>query len=1021
MPQFLNTGRILLALLVTIFQTSLLAATADESMDKALAAWETKNYQEALEIWLLKAYDGDPEAQYRLGEMFADGTGTVVDQSEAVYWYSRATDQGHAAAQYKLGNAYFHGVGTKPDKAKALEWWHIAAENGNREAQYHLGRAYFYGIDVQQNSKVALDWFERSAQSDYQQALDFLVRVGSTNQQNEVEGENTWTGYGRISGEAIRVYAGFNRLSPILTTLDSGSLLRVVEQNAGWFRAQFPGGLPVWVPSENVVTVEGQTTITGSGIQARPDPGTAADVKSVGIFLDGDAVLLLESRPEWSKVQSPESMTGWVEVTNVVELPDDEFVAKEWKSARDRMEISVTSSRSLVVLNSSESEGSTVEEVEEVIVEEPADEKVQAVPSDLNEVDEMLEVASAEVEQVVASDDPRFLNIAGAAKIKNGNILRVGPNGMDVYARSRESSARIDRLPAAMLLRVIEKKSTWLKVEVAGGLPLWIYSRFLDRDGNDGRITGRGVRARPLPSTTNESQPVGNYPTGATVRVLEDAQEWVRIRAPESIGGWVQINELYLVEDEADNVKREWQLQALNGPQTLTSIQAAVAEEGANEAGSELSVEVEDVIESLVTGNDESNTLTTDLNEAPVVTDEAPVVTDDGEESDESFETNDANVSNREADNDQVDTDSSGLSQSDLLTTESAPSESDVNLASEDELVGNDVEQSSLDVDAVIAASETQDGLLKDSIDADTVAVVDSANESSDSVITSLVENAEPDQLPIDLASETLIQNEIDVALNEPVQVDNGLEVSTDLSNDITNDPLNSDDVVGAKTLNDSQDNEVLPQIEVTENSDEISEQGEVSIDDRSVPESITDTDKLEGEQESTLQDDAVVLTDNDSVDTDNEIAEVEETDNSITDAKELPEAEIAGINDPSDLIVAVEFDSLNWLYSQQGSAFAVELMRDISRDVVIQTASQMDTELQLVAFSKTRQLDTVYNLMIGPFANLLAIKEVLLQYQSRFEEIRIRRLGTFQIEWCERVDNLTPDQLLIIVDKCLN
>jgi len=65
--------------------------------------------------------------------------------------------------------------------------------------------------------------------------------------------------------------------------------------------------------------------------------------------------------------------------------------------------------------------------------------------------------------------------------------------------------------------------------------------------------------------------------------------------------------------------------------------------------------------------------------------------------------------------------------------------------------------------------------------------------------------------------------------------------------------------------------------------------------------------------------------------------------------------------------------------------------------------------------------LDTVYNLMIGPFANLLAIKEVLPQYQSRFEEIRIRRLGTFQIEWCERVDNLTPDQLLIIVDKCLN
>ena len=1015
MPQFLKTGRILLALLVTIFQTGSYAATADESMDKALAAWESENYQEALEIWLLKAYDGNPEAQYRLGEMFADGTGTVVDQSEAVYWYSRATEQGHAAAQYKLGNAYFHGVGTKPDKAKALEWWHIAAENGNREAQYHLGRAYFYGIDVQQNSKVALEWFERSAKSDYQQARDFLARVGSTNQQNAEEGDNTWTGYGRISGEDIRVYAGFNRLSPILTTLEAGSLLRVVEHNAGWFRAQFPGGLPVWVPSGNVVTVDGQTIISGSGIQARPDPRTNTDVKSVGIFLDGDAVLLLESRPDWSKVQSPESMTGWVEAINVVELSEEEFVAKEWKTARDQIGSIETNSRSLVVLNSSESDDSTLEEV---IVEEPDDEAVQEVSSDLNEIEDTLEVVSAKIEQIVASDDPRFLSIADAVKIKNGDILRVGPNGMDIYARNRVNSALIDRLPAAMLLRVIEKKSTWLKVEVAGGLPLWIYSRFLDRDGNDGRITGRGVRARPLPSTTNESQPVGNYPTGATVRVLEDSEEWVRIRAPESIGGWVQIDDLYLVDDELDNVNREWQLQVLNGPQTLVSIQAIIAAEESNTTESESSIEAgEEAVEPLVTGDAESDVLITNHNSTPEEV-------DDVEKSPEPVESGDAVVSNLETDDVQNDTGTGDLGQQGLLAAELLASEPDADLAGDDsvnELVGNDAEQSPVDADTTGAVDNAQDKLVTDSADADIQAAVETGNNSLDTVIVSPSETIEPDQQSIDLASETLIQTEIDVSLGESTQLDEVLVVATDSTNDINNDLPDSNEVAEIEELNKSQDNDVSPQIEVTENSDadELSELAEVSVDDNSTLDLTADIDEPQGE--SSQQDGAVLTTENDSDDTTNELAEVEEAEVNAPEVKVLSEAGVVKTNESTDPIALVEFDSLNWLYSQQNSAFAVELMRDVSRDIVIQAAAQMDTELQLVAFSKTGQSDTVYNLMIGPFANLSAIKELLPQYQSQFDGIRIRRLGTFQVEWCERVDNLTPEQLLIIVDKCLN
>ena len=60
-----------------------------------------------------------------------------------------------------------------------------------------------------------------------------------------------------------------------------------------------------------------------------------------------------------------------------------------------------------------------------------------------------------------------------------------------------------------------------------------------------------------------------------------------------------------------------------------------------------------------------------------------------------------------------------------------------------------------------------------------------------------------------------------------------------------------------------------------------------------------------------------------------------------------------------------------------------------------------------------------VYNLMVGAFSDLQDVKQALLALQPSFDSIRIRRLGAVQKEWCSKVDNLTPDQLLLVVEKC--
>ena len=70
-----------------------------------------------MESLLLKAKQGDPGAQFSLGECYYHG---AQDYKQAVYWYSKAAEQGHASAQYNLGACYDNGEGVPMDNQKAI-------------------------------------------------------------------------------------------------------------------------------------------------------------------------------------------------------------------------------------------------------------------------------------------------------------------------------------------------------------------------------------------------------------------------------------------------------------------------------------------------------------------------------------------------------------------------------------------------------------------------------------------------------------------------------------------------------------------------------------------------------------------------------------------------------------------------------------------------------------------------------------------------------------------------------------
>ncbi len=91
------------------------------------------------------AEQGDAEAQWRLGDSYANGIGVGQDYGEAAKWYGKAAEQGHTQAQYELGRLYAQGLGVARDYAEAAKWYRLAAEKGHVPAQHFLGHLYASG------------------------------------------------------------------------------------------------------------------------------------------------------------------------------------------------------------------------------------------------------------------------------------------------------------------------------------------------------------------------------------------------------------------------------------------------------------------------------------------------------------------------------------------------------------------------------------------------------------------------------------------------------------------------------------------------------------------------------------------------------------------------------------------------------------------------------------------------------------------------------------------------------------
>jgi TPR repeat protein len=90
---------------------------------------------EQVKGYILKAGQGDVDAQYNLGIMYYHGEGVKKNMEEALLWFHRAAEQDDPDAQYNLGFMYGRGEGVAKDQERSMQWFMKAAELGHAGAK----------------------------------------------------------------------------------------------------------------------------------------------------------------------------------------------------------------------------------------------------------------------------------------------------------------------------------------------------------------------------------------------------------------------------------------------------------------------------------------------------------------------------------------------------------------------------------------------------------------------------------------------------------------------------------------------------------------------------------------------------------------------------------------------------------------------------------------------------------------------------------------------------------------------
>ena len=336
-------------------------------------------YQKELDRWMLQAYEGDRDAQFKVGVLFTNDQFQTADFEQSAYWYKQAARQGHSLAQYNLGHLYLTGNGAKRSEKEAMKWWLKAAEQDHPLAQFNVGRAYYLGIGLDEDHAQSRYWFERAAKNNEPKSIDILEQLGwaapgeyknsadrggskqptdpqsistpdtqlastdlvadsTTTEINDTTSEqpdssvndSDATAQGAVADadtaiqtRPIAVYTNPAKRSVLIAIVDDREQLDVKSSGEEWTTVTSEYGFPVWVHQDYIVVSDDIGSIQGNSVNARSVP-LITNGTVVGQLNDNETLVVLDKRNTWYRVMSPSRFKAWVKTEEYNRTGEDQ-------------------------------------------------------------------------------------------------------------------------------------------------------------------------------------------------------------------------------------------------------------------------------------------------------------------------------------------------------------------------------------------------------------------------------------------------------------------------------------------------------------------------------------------------------------------------------------------------------------------------------------------------------------------------------------------------------------------------
>lgn len=177
----------LLAFLVCVLQAN---------FDDGLKAYEDGNYAKAAQIFERLCKDGDTQACFNIGHLYANGSGVKQNFTRSSKYFKIACDAGNYQGCYALGIAYANGDGVQKDAQKsrqmleaacdmngdicveiahtdygaskwldALKFYKFACEKGSSEGCFGAGGMYERGEGTRKDLPTALKFYDKACRA----------------------------------------------------------------------------------------------------------------------------------------------------------------------------------------------------------------------------------------------------------------------------------------------------------------------------------------------------------------------------------------------------------------------------------------------------------------------------------------------------------------------------------------------------------------------------------------------------------------------------------------------------------------------------------------------------------------------------------------------------------------------------------------------------------------------------------------------------------------------------------------